>query len=134
MPEAVHHEVAAGILVRDGRVLLCRRQEDRDWYPGAWDVVGGHREAGESMVAALYRECAEELGIRVRRAEHLLSVEEPGMTMSVFLVVDWAGEPSNAAPEEHAEVRWFGRDDLGGLAFPDRRLAQLLAAVLDDGP
>ena len=130
MPDGAHHDVAAGILVRDGRVLLCRRQDDRDWYPGTWDVVGGHRETGESMETALHRECAEELGIRVRSAEHLLSVEEPGLTMSVFLVTDWTGEPSNVAPDEHAEVRWFSRDDLGGLAFPDHRLAQLLATVL----
>lgn len=98
MPDRTHHEVAAGIVVRGGRVQLCRRQDDRDWYSGTWDVVAGNRETGESQDAALHRECSEELGISVRSAEHLLSIEESGMTKSVFLVVDWAGKPRNAVP------------------------------------
>jgi 8-oxo-dGTP diphosphatase len=130
--ERIHHEVAAGILVRHSRVLLGRRRGDRDWYPGGWDVVGGHRKIGESMEAALRRECREELGIAVSSAEHLLTIEESTVTMSIFVVTEWIGEPRNVAPNEHAEVRWFGRGELDDLPFSDHRLRHLVATVLDD--
>jgi mutator protein MutT len=134
LPDKKHHETAAGIVVRRDQVLLCRRRDDRDWYPGAWDVVGGHRETGETMEATLRRECSEELGIAVESAEHLLTVEDSWLAMSIFLVTDWTGEPRNEAPDEHVEVRWFSRDDLDDLAFPDPRLHRILAMVLDHGP
>ncbi len=50
-------------IVSDGRVLLGLRAHDRDFYPGVWDVFGGHVEVGESKEAALRRELDEELGI-----------------------------------------------------------------------
>lgn len=125
--------MAAGIVVRGDRVLLCRRRDDRPWYPGTWDVVGGHLETEESMEAALRRECSEELGISVESAEHLLTIEESSLTMSIFVVTEWAGEPRNQAPDEHAEIRWCSRDDLDGLFFSDPRLPRLLATLLDGG-
>jgi 8-oxo-dGTP diphosphatase len=61
----VTYRVAAGVLARDGRVLLCRRRADRDWFPGVRDFPGGHLEAGETAEKALVRECAEELGVEI---------------------------------------------------------------------
>ena len=57
------HDCVGALLVHDGRVLLGRRAENRDWLPGAWDVFGGHIEPGETEEAALRRELREELGI-----------------------------------------------------------------------
>ncbi len=39
---------AGGVLVRGGEVLLARRSDDRAFYPGVWDVIGGHCEPGEA--------------------------------------------------------------------------------------
>jgi len=31
--------------MRGDRILLARRSETRTFYPGVWDVIGGHCEA-----------------------------------------------------------------------------------------
>ena len=59
-------EVVAGLLVRDGRVLLCHRFAGRQWFPDVWDLPGGHVECGEPPINALARELEEELGIRIQ--------------------------------------------------------------------
>ena len=53
------------IWVRDagGRLLLTRRQGDRVWYPGCWEVPGGFAQAGETGFLAASRELAEETGL-----------------------------------------------------------------------
>ena len=53
------------IWVRDagGRLLLTRRQGDRVWYPGCWEVPGGFAQAGETGFVAASRELAEETGL-----------------------------------------------------------------------
>ena len=57
------HDCVGALVVKDGEVLLGRRSDDCDWLAGAWDVFGGHVEAGESGEQALARELDEELGI-----------------------------------------------------------------------
>jgi 8-oxo-dGTP pyrophosphatase MutT (NUDIX family) len=34
-----------------------------------------------------------------------------------FLVTRWHGEPVNAAPEEHDDLRWFRPDELADLTM-----------------
>ncbi len=38
----------AGAVIHDGsgRIFMQRRSPDRDLFPGAWDIVGGHVEIG----------------------------------------------------------------------------------------
>jgi 8-oxo-dGTP diphosphatase len=128
------HQVVAGVLVHDGRVLLCRRRADLSWYPGVWDVVGGHVEPGETPEEALRRECREELAIEVTSLAGVpRAVEEPGLSMRIFVVCRWLGEPVNAAHEEHEEIRWFNASELTGLDrhnFADPRLPRLLLDFL----
>jgi isopentenyldiphosphate isomerase len=48
----------------DGSVLVHRRSEDKDLWPGHWDLaVGGVVTAGEDWEPAACRELAEEVGI-----------------------------------------------------------------------
>src|SRR2546428_11019656 len=54
--------VAAGILARDDRVLICRRRKGGA-FPLKWEFPGGKLQDGETPEAALVRELAEELGI-----------------------------------------------------------------------
>ncbi|MET8008986.1 NUDIX domain-containing protein [Streptomyces sp. NPDC005271] len=51
------------VLVRDNAVLLGQRHPDSAFAPGAWHLPAGHREAGESALACMVRETAEEAGL-----------------------------------------------------------------------
>lgn len=47
----------------DGRLLIQRRTEEKEIWPGRWDLsVGGCVNAGETSRQAAERECLEELG------------------------------------------------------------------------
>lgn len=109
MTAALAHDCVGALLVRDGRVLLGRRADDRAWLPGAWDVFGGHVEPGEDAVDALHRELAEELGIAPLTLRDLGVLEGAGpgsWRLRVYAVTAWRGEASNRQPDEHTELRW----------------------------
>ncbi len=57
--------VVAGIVVRDGRIMICQRKPGGP-EGGKWEFPGGKIEAGETPEQALERELSEELGIRTR--------------------------------------------------------------------
>jgi len=88
---------AGGLLVRGSEILLVRRADDRVFYPGVWDVVGGHCEAGETPAETLARELAEELGIEplVFEPVDILDEPQPGKygdaRYHMFVVTGWSG-------------------------------------------
>ena len=92
-----------------GKVLLVRRSPFRAYYPGVWDLFGGHVEDGESSEDALRREAREELGVELDSFRLLGTVHDPAerADIHVFVVTAWRGEPINAAPQEHTEIGWF---------------------------
>ncbi|HZX03535.1 NUDIX domain-containing protein, partial [Kribbella sp.] len=122
---------AVAALVRDGLVLMVHRHPSRRWYPDCWDLVGGHVESGELPHEAVRRECLEELGVRVHDAVLFpMAVGDPGLDMRAFLITRWDGEPVNAEPEEHDDLRWFRPSELEGLKLANPAgLPGILSAV-----
>ena len=108
-------DIVLGLLIdADGRVLLGKRAATKRAYPGLWDAIGGHREAGETIAAALVREMREELGVTPEVFDALATFAEPDRTRQgdnfyhLFVVTGWSGgEPSNCAPAEHDAIAWF---------------------------
>ncbi|MEV4638496.1 NUDIX domain-containing protein [Actinoplanes sp. NPDC049548] len=123
--------IVVGALVREGHILLVHRGPNRPVYPNVWDLAGGHVETGETELAALARELHEELDVRIRRdsAIHLCRLQvgrgEESVHFSAWIVEDWEGTPSNTAPEEHDEIRWFRPEKLPPLTHDPVRKALL---------
>lgn len=132
--------VVAGVLVRDGRVLLGHRNPSRRWYPDVWDLPGGHVERRESELGALVRELYEELGVRVLGSDCQkvrildLPISEDGgeLRFSVWSVCRWVGTPVNRSLEEHDELGWFSGDDLSKLKLAHPDYQHLLGALVRD--
>ena len=124
-----HFDIAAGLLWRDGRLLIARRKAD-GLLGGLWEFPGGKREAGESLEAALRREVREETDLEVLAAEPFTSIDHAyshfRITLHLFHCRVGAGEPQARACEEPRFVRV---DELGDYPFPraNRRALDLLA-------
>jgi 8-oxo-dGTP diphosphatase len=52
------------------------------------------------------------------------------VTLSVFLVIRWLGEPVNRALAEHDAVRWFAAGDLDELDLADDQYRSVLRDAL----
>lgn len=50
-----------------GRVLIQKRSADRKLFPNAWEIPGGHVEAGETHEQCIKRELMEETGLELDR-------------------------------------------------------------------
>jgi 8-oxo-dGTP diphosphatase len=114
------------ILRREGRILLVRQEKPGREY---WLLPGGGVNAGESLVDALRREVAEEVGM----AEELVfegpvaiadSIAPPGVPAKHVVHIIFAGElesrslervtSSDAAVRNH---RLFDLDELIGIVL-----------------
>jgi len=99
---------------------MVHRSPGRRWYPDCWDLVGGHVEVGETPVQAVVREWGEELGVRILDPRPIpVEFTDPGIEMHSFVVERWEGEPVNAAPDEHDDLRWFEPAELALLKLAD---------------
>ncbi len=62
---------AAGIIVKDRKMLLTKRRDLRPEFNNKWEFPGGGVENGESFTETLIREVGEETGYKVNKIEQL---------------------------------------------------------------
>lgn len=130
---------------RRTRVLLQLRRST-GYMDGCWACgAAGHVEAGESVVQAVVREAAEEVGISVapgdlrpltvvHRSNDVGGAALEQRVDFFFTARRWSGEPTAAEPERNAGLRWFALDELPERVPPhERAVMDLLAAQLDGG-
>ena len=126
--------VAAALVDADGRVLLQRRAAGRA-MAGLWEFPGGKMDEGETPEAALARELAEELGIRVDPAAFApvafasAAVAGVHMILLLYLCRTWRGEP---LPLDASALKWLrpGEMDANEMPPADRPLIRALEASL----
>jgi 8-oxo-dGTP diphosphatase len=92
-------EVVAGLIARDGRVLICQRSAAAK-FPLKWEFPGGKVEPGEDPVEALRRELREELAIEVVEskefARHVHDYNDmPPVELRFYRVIRYQGEVKN---------------------------------------
>jgi 8-oxo-dGTP diphosphatase len=135
VPPTTVHRVVGALVVRDGLILLGHRTASRAVFPDVWDLAGGHIEVGESAAQAMVRECREELGIEIAQPTHSLDRwRDDTFDLTAFRVVDWTGEVSNCATEEHDRLAWFTPEATQQLDLAHERYRPLFAAEAGRGP
>src|SRR5258708_25011615 len=101
-------DVAIGVIVRAGQVLVCRRKK-HGTFPGYWEFPGGKREGSESPADCLARELMEELAVGVRVAGEfpVIEHEDPDVHVRLypFRFPDAESEPRALTSDKHA---WSG--------------------------
>ncbi|HVX09371.1 (deoxy)nucleoside triphosphate pyrophosphohydrolase [Humibacter sp.] len=124
-------EVVAAVVIRDDRVLGCRRNPARE-AGGLWEFPGGKVEFGEAPADALAREIREELGVDILVGSLLHRGSTPVNGRLVDLSCYWA-RLADAVPTsstDHDLISWFRRNQLRGLTWaePDLATVALLSA------
>lgn len=116
-------EIALGVVLNDGRLLIQPRR--RDPLPGGmWELPGGRRKADESLEETAVREVAEETRVTVEAGPLLVALShrypDRVVTLYVFLCTP-IGE-AGARPG----VEWVTPAEVRARGFPEAN-----AAVLD---
>ena len=119
-------EVAAGLIFREGKLLIAQRHAEAH-LGGFWEFPGGKREAGEDFEQCLIRELQEELGVTVAVGELFETVDhvypEKAVHLRFFFCQISDGE---AQASGCAAVRWVSRTELEQFEFPDADAGLLL--------
>jgi 8-oxo-dGTP diphosphatase len=118
--------VAAGILIKDDKVLIARRKQGQS-HAGLWEFPGGKIEYNETPQECLERELEEELGLLVR-AGRIIAESEDHSDHGSFSILAIKAEliSGEITLGVHDAARWVGLEALSTypLAPADRELLE----------
>lgn len=126
-------EVVAALIWDGDRFLICQRPAHKA-RGLLWEFVGGKVEPGETMEAALIRECREELDITVDVGEIFTQVihEYPDIhiRLSLFHCTIAEGTP---ALLEHNDLKWIHPSQIPRFEFcpADKDILALIRDTYD---
>ncbi|MEX5718026.1 (deoxy)nucleoside triphosphate pyrophosphohydrolase [Geodermatophilus maliterrae] len=129
-------QVVGAAIVRGDHVLVAQRGSGP--LAGLWEFPGGKVEPGEEHLAALVRECAEELGItvspQVLLGEVVLDGVVGGGVPGASTLRVWSARLAEGEPvaHEHRDLRWVGAADLDAMDWiaADRPLLPAVRELL----
>ena len=111
-------DVAVAVIVSSSNVLLSLRHDHQD-QGGLWEFPGGKVEHGESPLQALYRECQEELSIKVEDPSSFIQIwfdyQAYTVLLHVYYVTQFVGQPRGV---EGQAVEWVSMDRLSEYPLP----------------
>ena len=90
------------------RYLYLMRNDSK--HPGSWGLPGGRVETGETLIAAITRECEEELGsmpgyVRMLPLEKFTTADSAFEYHTFFCIVDQEFQP--VLNHEHIGYAWI---------------------------
>lgn len=112
-------QVTAGVIEKEGRVLIARKRRGDGPFARKWEFPGGKVEPGETNEECLERELHEELGIRARIGAFLCASRHDyghlAVELLAYRVISYRGE---IVLNDHEEIRWVPAGDLADYEFP----------------
>jgi hypothetical protein len=112
-------------------VLLAKRDESRDLFPGLYEGCGGQLGRNEDFVEGVQRHFMSEMGLEVKVLKdfhifYLIDLhQEPLIPGIRFLCERVKGEPQS---KRHSEIRWFTESEfrpMDAALFPPEMKEQL---------
>lgn len=134
MREKHRHKIevhVAGICLRetdyDIEVLIAKRRENKELYPGKWECGGGQVKKGETFEIAIKRKMKEELGVVIKNTlvfgtykidtPKLEQKIIPGIKFVCFLDSYSDGKGPQIKDEDFSEWKWQSINSLSEIDF-----------------
>ncbi|MBR5519913.1 MAG: NUDIX domain-containing protein [Clostridia bacterium] len=110
-------DVAAALIWRDGKFLICQRPAHKS-NALLWEFVGGKAEPGETPEEALVRECREELDVTVVPTKVFMRVMHTYPDIKVLLTL-FDADLVEGTPKmlEHNDLRWITPEEIEEYRF-----------------
>jgi len=136
----MQHRISVKALIIDGgRILLPLHRDDAGLY---YILPGGGQEPGETLAAALVRECREELGVEVEvgelvgardyigRHHEFAATNDNHQVELMFRCTFVGGTPGTGTAVDDRQIgaEWIEIAQLAGVRFYPKRLAEILVA------
>ena len=100
------------MIIQDSKLLLTYRFKGEQL--GVWEVVAGHREAGETPEETAIREAKEETGLEIRILSTLgKNIDDTfKFEADILLAEVVSGQSQNLDTRNHSKLEWFDLSDL----------------------
>ena len=125
--------VVSLVIEHEGAVLLGRRHPESEHAPGAWDVISGRVEAGESPHEAALREGYEETGLHfdvLAPIDTFHFLRGPDRQEAVGITFHCRAHGRNAKlSREHTEFAWVSAEQARAKGLP-KGLLRCIGTVL----
>ena len=111
--------VGCGVfIIKEGKILLGKRQKGSSHGSGTWCLPGGSLEFGETFDEFAKRETKEECGLEIGLMSQVavtnnIFKDEDIHSITLFFSTNWIkGEPLVNEPDKIAQWNWFSWDNL----------------------
>ena len=114
----LHKIAVSSFIVKNGKLLILKRDESEEFLPGYWEVPGGSVEVGENIAEAVVREAKEEAGIDViagrlfAHFEFLDRHNQSKVNMNFLCTQNNTAQEVNPEAGEMNKAAWVEMDEL----------------------
>lgn len=113
-------------ILRRGNTIAFILRQNTDWMNDYYSLPAGKLERGEMPIVGAVREAKEEAGVTIDPSDmsHLITVYRQTEDLEMdwvdfyFEAQEWQGEPYNAEPNMHSELRWLDINELPDNVIP----------------
>lgn len=117
LPGEYHKAVEIWIVNDNGLLLVQRRSDSVEFYPGYWGLTTGRIKAGETPETGCVRELAEELGIAASPSDFIHIYHAVRETLPLIwdiFVLKWNGSIDELSYSDHevSDAKWMTSDEL----------------------
>jgi len=135
MQKVIQRIVIAGIVIKDGKVLIIQRSKDDRVFPTLWEIPGGKREFFETSKKALLREVKEEVGINIKSLFPVdvfeFRSEKDGVirdTTQVSFLCELKGKSKVNLSSEYQDFAWVKKKDLNKYNLTNKAKKAIIKA------
>ena len=116
------YDIAAGIVVQKGKILITRRKLD-GLLGGLWEFPGGKLQKGEDAQSACIREIREETGLDVHVTDRLTTVKHAYTHFKINMDVFYCkARPGRVRLNGPIDFKWISLKQIDQFAFPKANL------------